>query len=63
LAEEFRMKKSGEKINNSAFTSNALGITEEGSNKAVKKFRSLEDISIEQRRKDASQLLYLCRYE
>ena len=49
------MKKSEEKINNWAFTSYALGITEECSNKAVKKFRSSEDISIEQRRKDASQ--------
>jgi hypothetical protein len=47
------MKKSEEKNNDSAFISNALGITE-GSNKAVKKFRSLEDVSIEQRRKDAS---------
>ncbi|MGA3191471.1 MAG: hypothetical protein ABSD73_03040 [Candidatus Bathyarchaeia archaeon] len=57
------MKKSVEKINNSAFASNAFGITEEGSNKAVKKFRSLEDISIEQRRRGASQPLYLYRYE
>jgi hypothetical protein len=57
------MKEIEEKINNSAFISNALGITEEGSNKAVKRFRSLENISIEQRRKDASQPLYLCRYE
>jgi hypothetical protein len=29
----------------------------------VKKFRSLEDISIEQRRRGASQPLYLYRYE
>jgi len=57
------MNKSEEKNNNSAFTSNALGITEESSNKAVNKFKSLEDISIEQRRKDASQPLYLFRYE
>jgi hypothetical protein len=57
------MKKSEEKIYNSAFTSNTFGTIEEGSKKAVEKFRSLEDISIEQRRRDASQPLYLCRYE
>jgi hypothetical protein len=63
VAEESGMKRSEEKINNSAFTSNAFGIAEEGSNKAVKKFRSLEDIPMEQRRRDASQPLYLYRYE
>jgi peptidyl-tRNA hydrolase len=43
VAEESGMKNSYEKIDNSAFASNAFGIAEEGSNKAVKKFRSLED--------------------
>jgi len=55
------MKKIEEKINNRAFT--LLGITKECANKAVKKFRALENISMEQRRKDASQPLYLYRYE
>ena len=57
------MKKSEEKINNRAFTLHTLGIVEECSNKVRKKFRSLENISMEQRRKDASQPLYLYRYE
>jgi hypothetical protein len=57
------MKKSEEKINNWVFALCASGITEECSNKGVKKFRSLADISMEQRRKDASQPLYLYRYE
>jgi hypothetical protein len=57
------MKKREEKIDNSAFTSQASGMTEESSNRAVKKFRSFEDISIVQRRKDARQPLYLYRYE
>jgi hypothetical protein len=41
----------------------ALGIKQGCSNKTVKKFRSLEDISMEQRRKDAGEPLYLFRYK
>jgi hypothetical protein len=57
------MKKSEEKINNRAFTSYTSGMIEECSNRAARKFRSLEDISMEQRRKDASEPLFLYRYE
>jgi hypothetical protein len=57
------MKKNEEKINNRAFTLHTLGIAKECSNKIGKKFRSLKNISMEQRRKDASQPLYLYRYE
>ena len=57
------MKKSEEKISNRAFTLYTLKIAEECSNKVGKNFRSLENISMEQRRKDASQPLYLYRYE
>jgi hypothetical protein len=56
------MKKSEEKINNRTFTLHTLRIAEKCSNK-VEKFRSLENMSMEQRRKDASQPLYLYRYE
>ena len=63
LVEESRMKKSKEKINSRAFTLYALGTTEGCSNKALKTFRSLGDLSMEQRRKDASEPLYLYRYE
>jgi hypothetical protein len=55
------MKKSEKKINNRRFT--LLEIAKECSTETVKKFKSLESISMEQRRKDASQPLYLYRYE
>jgi hypothetical protein len=57
------MKKSEEKINNRAFTLSALGAAKGCSIEAEKKFRSLADVSIAQRRKDASEPLYLFRYE
>jgi len=57
------MKKNEEKIYNRTFTLHTSGTAEERSNKEVKKFRSIENISMEQRRKDASQPLYLIRYE
>ena len=57
------MKKNEEKINNRVFTLHTLGIAEECSNKVEKKFGSLDNISMEQRRKDAGQPLYLYRYE
>jgi hypothetical protein len=63
LAKESRMKKSEEKINSRAFTLYALGTTEGCSSKAVKKFKSLAYVSMEQRRKDASEPLHLYRYE
>jgi hypothetical protein len=57
------MKKREEKTNNRAFTLRVLGAAEGCSNEAERKFRSLADVSIEQRRKDASEPLYLYRYE
>jgi hypothetical protein len=57
------MKKSEDKIKNQALILRALGPKKGCSNEAEKKFRSLADVSIEQRRKDASEPLYLYRYE
>jgi hypothetical protein len=57
------MKNSEEKISSRAFTLYALGTIEGCSKKALKTFRSLADLSMEQRRKDASEPLYLYRYE